>query len=78
MEYENYNPSPLEVEFADAIEQLSDQLAALIPDKKIINIEKRVNQDNPQLNITLESEQGKKSEIVIKIIQRVDQELGDI
>ena len=78
MEHENYNPSPLEVEFADAIEQLSDQLAALIPDKKIINIEKRVNQDNPQLNITLESEQGKKSEIVIKIIQRVDQELGDI
>ncbi len=78
MEHENFNPSPLEVQFTEAIAQLSDQLAALLPDNKVLNIEKNTQLDNPQLNVMLENAQGKRSEVVIRIIQRMDHELGDI
>lgn len=78
MEHEDYNPSPLEVQFANAIEQLSDQLAKQLPEHKILSIEKNIRLDNPQLNVRLENQQGKRNEVVIRIIQRVDHELGDI
>lgn len=78
MENESYNPSPLEVQMADAIEQLSDQLAEKLPEHKVLSIEKNIQLDNPQLLVRVENQQGKKNEVVIRIIQRVDHELGDI
>jgi len=78
MDQESFNPSPLEVEFANAIEQVSEQLAGLIPENRILHVEKDILLDNPQLKVTLENNQGRKREVVIRIIQRIDQEIGDI
>lgn len=72
MEQESYNPSTLEVHFANALEQLKEEIAELLPQKKIVDIHKLTKLDNPQLNIKLESPEGKAFEVVIRIIQRAD------
>jgi len=78
MESEDLNPSALEVELADALEQLQEQLGDLIPGKKIKKIEKFTQLDNPKLHLTLENEEGKISEVVIRIIERAQTKMGDI
>jgi hypothetical protein len=78
MEGEHLNPSKLEVELADALEKLSDQLEPLITGQKLKQVEKFTQLDNPQLHLTLENEAGKVSEVVIRIIQRAHSETGDV
>lgn len=72
MQTERYNPSPLEVQVANAIEKLKDQLEEQLEHNKIVEIKNNTNVDNPQLNIYLQDQDGDQHEIVIKVIQRID------
>jgi hypothetical protein len=72
MQTERYNPSPLEVQVANAIEKLKDQLEEQLEHNKIVEIKNNTNADNPQLNIYLQDHDGDQHEIVIKVIQRID------
>jgi hypothetical protein len=72
MQTERYNPSPLEVQMAEALEKLSKQIEEHLPKNKILEIKSNIKADNPQLNIFLEDEDGDRHEIVIKVIQRID------
>ena len=72
MDTTTYNPSPLEVEFADTIEALSDAMSEKLSKNKIIKIDKNTNVDNPILRITTEDNDGDQHMIILKIIQKPD------
>lgn len=67
-----YNPSKLEVEFADIIEELKDQIEAKLNGNKIVALDKNSNVDNPLVRITLEDKEGDKHMLILKIIQKPD------
>jgi hypothetical protein len=73
MKTKTYNPSTLELEFAQAIQELSGELQKKIKSNKILNIENKNTEDNPVLIFSLLDNDGDKHEIVLKIIQRIDQ-----
>lgn len=72
MKTKSYNPSSLELEFAQAIIDLSEDIQAKIKSNKIIEIENRSKEDNPILVFKLEDEDGDRHEVVVKFIQRMD------
>lgn len=72
MKTEAYNPSRLEVEFAEAVAELKDQLEAKLSAFTITKVEKQVSLDNPTVNFTLKDSDGDKHEIVFRIIQKPD------
>ena len=69
---QNYNPSTLEVEFAQAIELLKDQIEHELSGNKIVSIQNKLQADNPIVLLQLEDKDGDKHELVLKIIQRPD------
>ncbi len=68
----SYNPSVLEVQFTQAILNLQNQLEDHIPDCKIVDVENKINADNPMLLFKVVDKDGDKHDLVIKIIQRPD------
>lgn len=68
----SYNPSELEVKFAEAIVELKSELENKISGCKILDIENKINADNPILLLHLEDKDGDKHDMVFKIIQRPD------
>jgi hypothetical protein len=72
---QNYNPSTLEVEFAQAIELLKDQIEHELSGNKIVSIQNKLQADNPIVLLQLEDKDGDKHELVLKIIQRPDADL---
>jgi hypothetical protein len=67
-----YNPSPLEVSLARAIEDLKDQIEKQLPDNEIIKVENRITEDNPIIKFYLLDKDGDPHEIVLKVIQTPD------
>lgn len=67
-----YNPSPLEVEIAKAIEQLQNDIADRLSANKIVKVENRITEDNPMVKFYLEDADGDPHEVVLKIIQTPD------
>ncbi len=67
-----YNPSPLEVELANVLEDLRESINDKLNGNTIINIDKNTNLDNPILRITTEDEDGDKHMVILKIIQKPD------
>ncbi|UII32366.1 hypothetical protein LVD17_00745 [Fulvivirga ulvae] len=68
-----YNPSTLEVEIAQAIENMQDSLQKQLPSgTKIVGIENRIAEDNPLVKLFLEDNDGDPHEVVLKIIQTPD------
>lgn len=72
MKTTTYNPSPLEVKFADAIEELKGQIESKLKDHKITKIDKNIGVDNPILRITMEDDDGDKHMVILKVIQKPD------
>jgi hypothetical protein len=68
----HYNPSPLEVSLARAIEDLQDQIEKQLPDNDIIKVENRITEDNPIIKFYLLDKDGDPHEIVLKVIQTPD------
>ncbi|GEM_PF-269875 len=67
-----YNPSPLEVEFANILEGLKDKIGDNLDGHKIIGFEKRADIDNPILKVTLQDQDGDRHVVIIQIIQKPD------
>ena len=68
----NYNPSPIEVKIAQAIKSLGENLQEKIGDHEIINIENKIDEDNPMVKLFLLDNDGDPHEVVLKIIQLPD------
>ena len=69
----SYNPSKLELEFAEAIKQLTNEIEIKLAPNKILNVEKRITEDNPSVIFQIIDSDGDNHEIIFKIIQRIDQ-----
>lgn len=72
MKTHSYNPSVLEVQLAQAILYLQNEIEDYIPHCKIIDVENKINADNPMLLFRVVDKDGDKHDLVIKIIQRPD------
>ena len=67
-----YNPSPLEVDFANALFILQKDIEKHLQDNKIVNVETNIKRDNPMVKFNLLDKDGDPHEIVVRIIQIPD------
>ncbi|MDN4164204.1 hypothetical protein QWY31_01760 [Cytophagales bacterium LB-30] len=72
MKTQQYNPSPLEVQFAEALENLRSQIEPHLGGNKIVEIVNKLQADNPIMVFHLQDADGDPHEMVIKLIQRPD------
>ena len=72
MKTTSYNPSPIEIEFANIINQLQDKIEGQLANIEIIKVENKVHEDNPMVKFYLLDSDGDPHEIVLKIIQTPD------
>jgi hypothetical protein len=68
----SYNPSILEIQFAEALLSLKTDLEQKMPGVTIERIENKLDQDNPLVFLHLLDVDGDPHEMVIKVIQRPD------
>lgn len=68
-----YNPSQLEVEIAQAFIELSKEIEAKLSQYKIVEVEDKIQADNPMVKFKLIDQDNDPHEVVIKIIQKPDQ-----
>ncbi len=66
-----YNPSPLEIDFANALESLKDQIEQKVK-MRIIQVENDTTIDNPLVRYHLIDDDGDKHQVVVRIIQKPD------
>lgn len=67
-----YNPSTIEIEFAEILLELRDKIESKLSNT-IDNVTIDTQKDNPDLLFKLTDNDGDKHEIVVKIIQRADE-----
>lgn len=72
MKTQTYNPSPLEVDFANALFILQQQIEKHLHDNKVVHVESDINKDNPTVKFSLLDKDGDPHEVVIRIIQIPD------
>jgi len=69
----DYNPSPIEVKFAEAMCGLQNQIEEQLGIYNVTKIESNTNLDNPTINFHLKDADGDNHEVILKIIQKPDQ-----
>ncbi len=71
----NYNPSPIEVRFVEVLCELKDEISKKLVNLDVYNIENNTNLDNPTIDFFLRDKDGDDHEIVLKVIQKPDEDL---
>ena len=72
MKTSSYNPSSLEVHFANALHTLQKELEKHLEDNQIIHVESHTKRDNPMVKFSLLDKDGDPHEVVVRIIQVPD------
>ena len=72
MKTSTYNPSPLEVDFANALQALQKDIEKYLHGNQISKVENQLTRDNPMVRFNLVDKDGDPHEIVIRIIQIPD------
>lgn len=72
MKTSTYNPSSLEVDFANALVILRENIEKHLLDNKITKVENHRGKDNPMIRFNLVDNDGDTHEIVVRIIQIPD------
>ena len=72
MKTTSYNPSPIEVEFANALTQLKSELESHLSYNSIDRIENNIQADNPFVKVYMTDKDGDEHQMVIKLIQKPD------
>ena len=72
MKTSSYNPSPIEVDFANALFILQKDIEKHLQGNKIIHVESNIKRDNPMIKFNLMDKDGDQHEIVVRIIQIPD------
>ena len=72
MKTATYNPSPLEVDFANALYILQKELEKHLQDNQIIDVKSEIKKENPLVRFHLLDKDGDPHEIVVRIIQIPD------
>jgi hypothetical protein len=72
MKTSSYNPSPLEVDFANALYILQHDIQKHLQGNQVVNVETQLNKDNPMIKFNLLDSDGDPHEIVVRVIQIPD------
>jgi len=72
MKTPSYNPSPLEVDFANALVILQKDIEKHLQANTIVNVESNIKRDNPMVKFNLVDKDGDAHEIVVRIVQIPD------
>jgi len=72
MKTSSYNPSPLEVDFANALCILQKEIEQHLQHNTIIKVEPHLKRDNPMVKFTMVDGDGDPHEVVVRIIQIPD------
>lgn len=72
MKTTSYNPSPLEVEMANILNELQTSIDSKLNNNEIIKVENKIQEDNPIVRFFLLDKDGDPHEVVFKIIQSPD------
>ena len=72
MKTASYNPSPLEVDFANALYVLQKEIEKNLHDNQVIHVESQIRRDNPMVKFSLLDKDGDPHEVVVRIIQIPD------
>ncbi len=72
MKTPSYNPSPLEVDFANALIILQKDIQGHLQGNEIVNVESNIKRDNPMVKFNLVDKDGDAHEIVVRIVQIPD------
>lgn len=72
MKTSTYNPSPLEVDFANALYILQKDLEKHLQGNQITKVETFLKRDNPMVKFNLLDKDGDPHEIVLRVIQIPD------
>ena len=72
MKTSSYNPSPLEVDFANALHILQKEIENHLQGNKVTDVESNLQRDNPMVKFNLVDKDGDPHEIVVRIIQIPD------
>jgi hypothetical protein len=67
-----YNPSPVEVDFANALYILQKEIEKHLQDNHITKVETQIKSDNPMVRFNLVDKDGDPHEIVVRVIQIPD------
>jgi hypothetical protein len=67
-----YNPSPLETDFAAALNEVQKELEKHLKDNRIVHVESLIRRDNPMVKFSLVDKDGDPHEVVVRIIQIPD------
>ena len=65
-----YNPSPLEVRFAEILCELKDEINKKLEIFDVFRIESNTEIDNPTIDFFIRDNDGDEHEVVLKIIQK--------
>jgi hypothetical protein len=72
MKTESYNPSPLEVDMANALFLLQKEIEKHLQNNEIVHVESNIKRDNPMVKFNLLDKDGDPHEIVVRIVQIPD------
>ncbi|HLT73281.1 MAG TPA: hypothetical protein VKZ75_11550 [Cyclobacteriaceae bacterium] len=72
MKTPTYNPSPLEVNLADALYSLQKEIQQRLPDNEIVDMKCETSTENPLVRFHLVDNDGDPHEIIVRIIQIPD------
>ncbi len=72
MKTNQYNPSPLELDFKTALHQVTNHLGPLLPNYQIEAVDVLKESDNPILLYKILDSDGDRHELILQVIQRPD------
>ena len=72
MKTPTYNPSPLEVDFANALFILQKEIEKHLQDNQVVHVESNIKRDNPMIKFNLLDKDGDPHEIVVRVVQIPD------
>lgn len=72
MKTDSYNPSPLEIDMANALFIVQKEIEKHLQNNEIVHVETNIKRDNPMVKFNLLDKDGDPHEIVIRIVQLPD------
>ena len=72
MKTSSYNPSPLEVDFANALYLLQKDIEKHLQGNVVTKVETDINRDNPTVKFHLEDKDGDPHVVILRVVQIPD------
>ncbi|MDZ7608448.1 MAG: hypothetical protein U5K79_23325 [Cyclobacteriaceae bacterium] len=72
MKTKDYNPSPLEVKFVEALKSLKSEVSSQLAGYEILDVQTNIKLDNPTAEFRLKDKDGDSHSLVVRVIQKPD------